>query len=134
MPNGIEVTQVYEQKGKLTDVKWAENVIDWNAANVTEETAARIEARFCQPVVMTKKTKSGEKEVDITTFIKSLRAETGDGTLKITAVTAAQQENYLNPEYIVQAVEREFGVSGESGWHVITRTKLLLEDGETRFV
>ena len=134
MPNGIEVTQVYEQKGKLTDVKWAENVIDWMKVDVSAETAAKIEELFRSPVMMTKRSKSGEKEVDITTFIKSLKAEAGDGCLKITAVTAAQQENYLNPEYIVQAVDREFSVSGEDGWHVITRTKLLLEDGETRFV
>jgi radical SAM family uncharacterized protein/radical SAM-linked protein len=134
MPNGVEVTQVYEQKGKLTDVKWAENVIEWRNTNVSPELAEKTEALFHSPVVMMKKSKSGEKEVDITSYIRSLRAEALDGGLKITAVTAAEQENYLNPEYIVQAAERAFGISGENGWHVITRTRLLLADGETDFV
>ena len=89
---------------------------------------------FCAPVIMTKRSKSGEKEVDITTFIRSLRAETLEDGLKVTAVTAAEQENYLNPEYIAQAVEREFHVAGERGWHVIDRTRLLLSDGETDFI
>ncbi len=134
MPNGIEITAVYEQKGKLTDAKWAENVIEWRNVNVSPETAGKIEDLFRSPVVMMKKSKSGEKEVDITTLMKSLRAEAGNGTLTVTAVTAAEQANYLNPEYIVQAVEREFDVSGERGWHVITRTKLFCEDGVTEFM
>ena len=133
MPNGIAITAVYEQKGKLTDVKWAENVIEWRNVNVGPETAAAIEEMFRSPVVMMKKSKSGEREVDITTLMRSLRTEVGEGTLTVTAVTAAEQANYLNPEYIVQAVEGKFGVSGERGWHVITRTKQFLEDGETEF-
>ena len=134
MPNGIEITAVYEQKGKLTDAKWAENVIEWRNVDVSPETAGKIEDLFRSPVVMMKKSKSGEREVDITTLMKSLRAEAGDGTLTVTAVTAAEQANYLNPEYIVQAVEREFIISGERGWHVITRTKLFCEDGVTEFM
>ncbi len=134
MPSGVEVTQVYEQKGKLTEVKWAENVIEWHGISAPDDLAARVEALFTSPVMMTKRSKSGEKEVDITTFIRSVRAEQTADSLKIAAVTAAEQENYLNPEYIAQAVEREFGVSGETGWHVIDRTRLLLADGETDFI
>jgi radical SAM family uncharacterized protein/radical SAM-linked protein len=134
MPNGVEVTQVYEQKAKLTEVKWAENVIEWHGAAFADDLPGRIEELFRKPVMMTKRSKSGEKEVDITSFIKSLRAEKKEDVLTVTAVIAAEQENYLNPEYIAQAVEQSFGVSGESGWHVIDRTRLLLEDGETDFV
>ena len=72
--------------------------------------------------------------MDITSFIRSIRAEKAGDVLTVTAVTAAEQENYLNPEYIAQAVESAFGVSGTSGWHVIDRTRLLLADGETDFV
>ncbi len=134
MPNGVEVTQVYEQKGKLTEVKWAENVVEWHGIDPEDGLTEKIEAMFRNPVIMTKRSKSGEKEVDITTFIRTLRAETLEDGLKVTAVTAAEQENYLNPEYIAQAVEREFRVSGERGWHVIDRTRLLLSDGETDFI
>ena len=134
MPNGVEVTQVYEQKGKLTEVKWAENVVEWHGIDPEDGLAEKIEKMFRAPVIMTKRSKSGEKEVDITTFIRSLRAEALEDGLKVTAVTAAEQENYLNPEYIAQAVEREFHVAGERGWHVIDRTRLLLSDGETDFI
>ena len=113
--------------------KWGAHAAEFTVQGLPD-TAAAIEALFRSPVVMMKKSKSGEREVDITTLMKSLRAEAGEGTLTVTAVTAAEQANYLNPEYIVQAVEREFGLSGKDGWHVITRTKLFLEDGVTEFV
>jgi len=134
MPNGIEVTQVYEQKGKLTDIKWAVNEIRYTDVQVSEETCAAIEEMFRHPVVMMKRSKSGDKETDITELIRSVAVEADDNHLTITAVTSADSTKYLNPEYVAQAVEEKFGISGECGWHIITRKKLLLEDGETAFV
>ncbi len=134
MPNGIEIIRVYEQKGKLTDIKWAENVIEYAGIDVTDEKCSEIEEYFRSPVIIMKRSKSGEKECDITALMKSLRAEKTDGGMKIYAVTSADQENYLNPEYVATAVEEKFAVSGEKGSHFITRTKLFLEDGETEFI
>jgi len=134
MPSGIEMTQVYEQKGKLTDIKWAINEISYYGVHVSKETADAIDEMFRHPVIMMKRSKSGEKEVDITTLIRSVKAETFDDKLKITAITSADAENYLNPEYVAQAIEKQFSVSGECGWHTINRIKLLLGDGETEFV
>ncbi len=136
MPNGIEVTEVYEQKAKLTDAVWAENVIEWHGTAADSDTAEQIEALFRAPVMMSKRSKSGEKEVDITAFIRpgTLRAAVdGEGVLRVSATTSARQDNYLNPEYIAQAAEAL--LPPDAGhWHAITRTKLLLEDGETEFM
>lgn len=134
MPNGIEITRVYEQSGKIKDIKWAENVIDYSWVNVSDEICREIEEMFKSPVIMMKRSKSGERECDITSLIRSVKAESGGDRLKITAVTSADAENYLNPEYVAQAIENKFSVSGERGWHVITRNKLFLSDGETEFI
>jgi len=133
MPNGIEILRVYEQKGKLSDIKWAENVIDYRGISADCELCAKIEDMFTRPVIMMKRSKSGEKETDITTLVKSVRAEVIDGNLKVTAVTSADSEKYLNPEYIAKAIEEKLAISGENGSHVITRTKQYLADGETEF-
>lgn len=133
MPNGIEIKRVYDQKGKMTEIKWAENEIQYSAVDVSDETCREIEKMFTQPVVMMKRSKSGERECDITSLIKSLKAERGDGTLTITVVTSASAENYLNPEYVAQAIENKFAISSESSWHMIVRKKLLLEDGDTEW-
>ncbi len=134
MPEGLEVKEVYTPKNKLKEIIWAENEIIYAGCTVTEETVAGIEALFRSPVTVMKRSKSGEKETDITTLIKSIRAEIVDGTLHIIAITSADSANYLNPEYIARAVEEKFGVSGENGSHIICRNKLFLGDGETEIV
>ena len=134
MPNGIEVLQVYEQKGKLTDITWAENEIRYTDVSVSAETCAAIEEMFRHPVIMMKRSKSGDKETDISELIRSVKVEADENHLIVTAVTSADSAKYLNPEYVAQAIEEKFGVSGKCGWHIITRKKLLLADGETAFV
>jgi len=134
MPNGIEITAVYEQKSKLTDIKWAENEITFKNVSVTDETCRAIEEMFTKPVIMMKRSKSGEKECDITSLMRSVKAECESDTMTVTAITSADQENYLNPEYVAQAIEREFAVSGEKGSHWITRKKLFTADGVTEFI
>ncbi len=129
MPAGIEITRIYEQRGKLTDIKWAENRIVYGDIAMDETLPGKIEELFRHPVVLMKRSKSGDKETDITTLIQSVKAEWVDNQLVVTAVTSAQSENYLNPEYVAQAIENAFAVSGEKGWHVITRCRLMLEDG-----
>lgn len=129
MPNGIEVIKVYEQIGKLTDIKWALNEIEYSGIEITDETCREIEEMFNHPVVLMKRSKSGEKECDITSLIKSVAAEKTEGGMKIYAVTSADSENYLNPEYVAQAVENRFGPFGEASSHVITRRSLMTDNG-----
>lgn len=134
MPEGIEIREVYTPKNKLKEIVYAENEMIYAGCAVSPETAAAIEEMFRSPVTVMKRSKSGEKETDITTLIRSLRTEIMDGCLHIFAVTSADSANYLNPEYIVQAVEAKFGISGENGSHIIIRNKLFLADGETEVV
>ncbi len=136
MPNGIELIRVYEQRGKLTDIKWALTEIDYTGVTADKNTAEAIEKIFKSPVIVMKRSKSGDKEVDITTLIKSVKAEVNqeENKLKITAISSADAENYLNPEYIAQAAEKAVSFTNSKTWHVITRKKLLLADGETEFI
>lgn len=134
MPNGIELTRIYEQRGKLTEIKWAENEIRFGGVEVGEGICAEIEGMFSSPVMMMKRTKSGERECDITPLVKSVKAELSGGELYVTAVTSADAENYLNPEYVARAVSEKFALSNGGAWHVITRKKLFLSDGETEFI
>jgi len=134
MPEGLEVMEVYTPKNKLKEIVWAENEIIYSGCEVSDETAAGIEEMFRAPVVVMKRSKSGDKETDITTLIKSIRAKNVDGKLHIHAVTSADSANYLNPEYIAKAVEERFAVSCETGSHIIVRNKLFLADGETEIV
>ncbi len=133
LPDGIKVVEVYTAQTKFKLIKWALNEIQIHSYVGTCDVCEKIEELFKSPVIMMKRSKSGEKEVDITKYIKSLQAAESDGILTISAVTGADSEGYLNPEYIVSAVNNAFNLEGDNGWHITVRKKLLLEDGITEY-
>ena len=66
--------------------------------------------------------------------MKKISAVCEGGEFTVNVITSADAENYLNPEYVAKAVEEKYNLGGENGWHVITRKKLLLSDGESEFI
>lgn len=138
MPNGIEITRVYEQKGKLNDIKWAECEIKFGKVGgmieLDENALSEITKMFDTPYTIMKRSKSGERECDISPLVKKISAVCRGGELTVNVITSADAENYLNPEYVAKAVEEKYNLGGENGWHVITRKKLLLSDGESEFI
>ncbi|MBR4661636.1 MAG: TIGR03960 family B12-binding radical SAM protein [Clostridia bacterium] len=133
VPPGIEILEVYTKERKLTDVKWAENLISFFSCALCSDLPEKIGELFRGPVVVTKRSKSGERDTDISPLIKSLSARIDGSVLTVSAITGASDSAYLNPELIARAIEREFSVEGTVGYHSITRKKLLLEDGITEF-
>ena len=90
---------------------------------------AEISVMFDSPVVMMKRSKRGERECDISPLVKNAAAEYSDGALKVTVITSAAGENYLNPEYAAKAIEKQHDLSGKMMFHTITRKSLILSDG-----
>ncbi len=129
-PQGIAILEVYDRETKLTDVAFARYTVVIHSPNASAAHAAFINDRFTRPVVMLKKTKSGEKEMDITPFIRKLTArfDGETGTVVIDTVTACSAQNYLNPSYIVDAIAAEGDLMTEDSWQVITREALLTEE------
>jgi radical SAM-linked protein len=99
-PDGVDILDVYEPTAKLSEVENALCRLTFHTPLASEEAARQIEMLFASPVVMMKKSKSGEKEVDITTLIRSLSAryDAENGTLVVEAVTACGNTQHLNPE------------------------------------
>ncbi len=129
-PSGIEILDVYDRTAKLTDIVWAEASMVIHSPKSSAMHADWINDRFTRPVVMLKKSKSGEKEIDITALIHSLSAryDADAGVICIDTVTANSAQNYLNPSYILDAIARESDLIGEDTWFEIMRQKLLQED------
>ncbi|MBE6708964.1 MAG: TIGR03960 family B12-binding radical SAM protein [Ruminococcaceae bacterium] len=128
-PAGMEIIEAFTAEGKLDRIKWAENEIFVHTSS--DISGVDIEKLFDGPVIIMKKSKSGEKETDISELIREIRAERTDGGVKITAVTAADSSKFLNPSYIAKVVKEKLGVPEDGGYVEYTRKKLLLEDGIT---
>jgi hypothetical protein len=135
----LRVLDVYEAKTKLTAVQWASYRYTLHPEKNGESLFSEIRALFRNPVVMKKKTKSGEKELDILPLIRSLTVsyDPEAGTVGMEAVLSAAGESYLNPEYLVTAIKEKTGflsgdLSKES--YRILRTGMYTEDAKTPFV
>ena len=88
-------------------------------------------------LVISKRSKSGEKQVDIKPFIKRLDAICQDNELKINTLLSVSSADYLNPEYIVDIIYNTLGLSKDNyninSGYAITRKDLYLSDQKTLF-
>ena len=128
---GLSITDAYGATSKLTEITDAAYRLVIHSPKSFAEYARIIEERFKTPVIMMKKSKSGEKEVDITTLIRSLSAayDEENHTMIVTATLACSSDRYLNPSYVADAIARETDLITEDTWHETVRCALLRADG-----
>ena len=101
----MQVIEAYYPTAKFNDIAYADYTITIKSESITKDTEIAAVALFAAPIIMTKKSKSGEKEVDITDFIKKIEFSAIDGELTARAVLSAGTTENLNPEYIVTALK-----------------------------
>ena len=131
VPREMHFKAAYYPSSKLSDIALVKYVIEISEPRIdsalAEETVKLLTA---SPLIMMKRTKSGEKEVDVTSFIKSVSVS-AEKTLKVT-VTLAGGEGSLNPEMLVTAMREKLGVLKnypEVGTYTIMRTNVYFADG-----
>lgn len=98
------VLDAYYPTTKFADIAYADYTITIKSDKIDEMSAEKATAFFMTPIMMMKKSKSGEKEVDITTYVKRIEFESDAGMLKVHAVLSAGSNDNLNPEYVVSAL------------------------------
>lgn len=139
----MQVREVYVPTTKYSDVAFAEYEINigTSAAEDAEgalELADKINGMFdgnAEPIVMTKRSKSGDKEINILSLVKSVSASVAEsGVIRLRAVIAAGSSENLNPEYIVTALRRRLGILPEGApfdkeWYTILRLGYFKADG-----
>ncbi len=135
----MRVTEAYEPTTKFTDIGWAKYEMELHFAGADGEMAKRMQSLFeTSPLCMVKKTKSGDKEIDLIPLIRRIKVtDRGDETLHISAVLSASSSgDYLNPEMLISAAKRELGIlTGDPAKeeYSILRTHVYLSDGESEF-
>ncbi len=131
------VLDVYFPQSKFADICSAEYDIELTSVNASEEFAEKIKMFFVSDeILMTKYTKSGEKEINITKLIHSLEAEySADGVIVMKARLSAGTES-LNPEFLINAM-RKYGVLAPASLteesYKIVRTKVFNSNEEEYF-
>jgi len=124
----MKVLDAYYPTSKFADIAYADYTITLHSPKITHECEKEVASLFASPVVMTKKSKSGEKDVDITTFIKKMSISSIDGKMTINTVLSAGSSENLNPEYVVSAIKNNlqfFNGSPPTDSYRIMRNRVL---------
>lgn len=137
----MAVSEVYEPTASLQDIRYAKYEMCIHTQQASAEFAEQLQAFFTAgtPIPMTKKTKSGEKEIDIVPMLRKLKVtyrETHPDEVHISAVLSAGSTEHLNPELLIKAMQERFGVpqtDNPQETYSILRTHVYAEDGTTEF-
>jgi len=129
LPADMKILDVYEPQSKFTDIKYAAYTIWLDYGEKSEQAANVCKKLFSSPLVVTKKTKKGERDVDIAPMIRKVECRYEFGCLIIMTELCADSESYLNPFYLTGAVDSEMGVEAEN--RKVLRTGALFANGES---
>ena len=134
----MQVLDAYEPTTKFADIAWARYEIILHFAGADEKLAQDLQALFTtSPLLMMKKSKSGEREVDLTQMIRDCNTVCKkDGEILITAILRAGNTENLNPEMLVGAARERLGIlSGDptAESYSILRTNVYTADGVSEF-
>lgn len=132
----LAVTAVYPAERKFTDIAFAR----YEYALTLPDPAAcaqRIrEVLSDKELTLTKKSKSGEKEIVLRDYMRSLTVEPFAGGVRMTAVLAAGEGKVLTPEALIGALREKAGLfAGDPRTenYRILRRAFYLSDGVTEF-
>lgn len=105
------VHEVYFPETKFTDILYSSYRIEIYTAKASPSLAQTCDEALRAPnVTVFKRSKSGDKDTDISPYIKSTRAFFENGIIVIEAVLNADNATFLNPEYLVTYLKNKLGI------------------------
>ncbi len=132
----IQITEVYLSDRKFSDIAWAEYEIKMVSPKLSSDTARALTKLYTEPLIITKHTKSGDKEVDILPGISLRACRFDDEGITLRVLLSVDSANYLNPEYLLSAAEARLGLKFEdpfTEYYTIMRREVYLADKTTIF-
>ena len=108
----LRVTEVYYPESEFTGIAFARYEININSEFLPENAAKKCEeVLLSKPLCVMKRTKSGEQNVDISPFVKEVKATLReDGSINISVLLCVNNTVFLSAEYLVVALKNELGI------------------------
>lgn len=137
LPEELQLWYAAPPRRKMTDVAWAAYEITMEHPLASAETAQALDLLYRAPLVLTKRSKAGDRDTDITPFIRSAHTEYGtDGKLHLSCLLCADNQNFLNPDYLLRGASAKLGLSFDdpsTSFYSVLRTELFCGDGKEPF-
>lgn len=132
----MKITEVYQSERKFSDIAWSLYEISMTSNGISDTTAKKLTDLYTSPLVVTKRSKSGDKDVDISPHIDLRGVSQNEDRITVNALLSADSANYLNPEYLVKAAQSKLGITFDdpfSEYYTIMRKEVYLADKVTVF-
>ncbi len=136
LPPELAVQEVYYAETKLSDIAGAVYEFVIYTAGADAALAERCQTALNSGnVVVFKRTKSGDKDVNVSGAIQAAQADLdpAQGALHLCVTLRSDSGSFLNPEYLIRFLSRELGIlQGDptAEYYAITRTHLLTAGGD----
>ncbi len=135
----LRILDAYISDAKFSDIIWSKYEILLSSLDLSEDLAKQL----CQvltedELLATKKTKSGEKNINIIPLVRDFSADFDQEKkeIRICTLLRADGENYLNPDLFLSSLRKQCGIlSGDEDKYnySILRVENYFEDGTTVF-
>ncbi len=134
----MQIIEAYEPTTRLEEIGWADYELDIRTEKASAALAESMQKLYTEgSLMMTKKTKSGDKEIDILPLIRKIQVRCPEaGKLHIATQLRAGSQQHLNPEMLIKPLRDRFGilaVGDPAETYSILRTEVYRDDGETVF-
>lgn len=136
LPAGLAVSEVYYPTTKFKEIVSGEYEIRMHVAQASASLAdACVAALSEKPITVCKRTKGGERDVDVSPSILGVRGnyDATCGEVVVAVRLAATGGNFLNPDYLIGYLREKIGIlcgSLAEEWYTVVRTGLFCENGE----
>ena len=133
----LRVQEVYPAERHFREIVFAEYDYALKLPNADAALAERINSLLQNgPLPVVKRSKSGEREVDVKQYLHRFTVSAADGEIRINAVLSAGEGNYLSPEALITVLRTQLGLFAgnplEEQYRILRR-RALLADGVSVF-
>ena len=127
MTEEMQVLEAYYPTEKFTELKWLKYTMKIRSEMDSALLAEKCNELFAkEQILVFKKTKSGEQNVDIKPLIHTATAKADGDLVAFDLVLSADQSCFLNPEHVVTAIRDYTGILTEetltTEYYTILRT------------
>ncbi len=130
-PPEMRALEVYNPEVKLKEIQYIDYTIKITSPKITDKTTKEIESLLTNKCVLLKKTKSGEKEVDISEYIAKIQTQGGENSVILNAIIASGGDKNLSPELLIEAIRKYLGIMTSTStdeYYSIMRNKMLYQN------
>ena len=132
-PAELRAIEAYEPTTRFCDIKNAEYLITIGSPRVSPDVAREIPKLFEGEVLITKTTKAGTKEIDISPLCSIVSSEYKDGEIDVCAVLSCGENSFVNPKYVIEHIVSKYPDLLDGGDYSVCREKVFADGGETEF-